>query len=107
MERLVSHERWIADIDGPQRHPQICLSPRPGIDPSRRGLTVYEFDWQRMVKLSAAEALELLRFLKENEALLAKMAREDEEALIEAGRHQAERSWQAAAVAAPWENCNP
>ncbi len=96
MEKDVA-QRWQVEIEGRYRPPQVYLDPhcRPQLDPTRRGVTVYEFDWQRMVKLSAAEALDLLAFLRDSEAVLQQMAREDAEVLLEVQRQTAERSWQA------------
>ncbi|AGY56752.1 hypothetical protein [Gloeobacter kilaueensis] len=98
MEPEVTRRRWTVNIAGYDKPPQIAVGLEPtrlDVDPARRGLTVYEYDWQRMIKLSASEALELLNFLRESEGALAEMAREDAAALLEAQRQLAERAWQA------------
>lgn len=97
MERQVRDQRWTVDIVGCEQPPQVALTPQPGrldIDPARRGITVYEYDWQRMVRLSPAEALELLHYLRHNEAVIERMAREDDQALVDAQRQELERLWQ-------------
>lgn len=47
------------------------------INRTRRGLVIQEQAIQRSVTLSAAEALDLLAFLREQEAQLSQMAAED------------------------------
>jgi hypothetical protein len=101
MQHHAIRSRLSLNLAGSERPPQVVVdsgSGGLGVDPARRGVSVYECDWQRLVQLSAAEALELLAFLQEHEGVLRRMAEEDALAVVEAGRALAERAWRVPAV---------
>jgi hypothetical protein len=88
--------RLSVSIVGADRPPSVVVdsgSGGLGVDVTRRGVSIYECDWQRMVQLSAREALALLTLLREHESLLVEMAAEDDTSVLEAARALAERSW--------------
>jgi hypothetical protein len=93
----------IAGCDCPSR---VALDQgyRLGVAPERWGIVLYESDWERMVRLSAREALGLLEYLRLHEVRLAQMAIEDEEAVQDTGRALAERAWRAPAAATGWDS---